>query len=437
VNRAPPRGPLAVHRFTVIGAMALAGLLAGFGSWVMFANLSGAIIADGRLAQDRESLVVQHLNGGLVQSVSVREGDRVAVNAPLLQLDDRELQTELTVISNRLYEIMARRSRLEAERDDTPAILFAPELMARARTSDTVQLAVAGQTRLFDARRLSWSQEVTALGEQTAQFSIQIGGIDAQLAALSDQKALIDEQLGSQQVLLEKGLVQASSVVALRRELSILRGRSGAFIAQRAAAEAKIAATEVEVLRGKSRRREDAITQLRDLVFRQAELAQQRRALRERLQTLVVRAPADGIVLGLGPIAAKTVIKPAEVLMRIVPLERQFIVTARITPSQVDQLYPDQPVRLVFATIDSANAPEFDGLISQLSPDVLFDAATGVPYYRADISLSGPDAELLSRRSDLFPGMPVQVYIRTGSQPAWAYLARPFMVYFSRAMRES
>jgi len=426
-----------VRQFVIIGLVAGMVMVAGFGGWLALARLSGAIIATGRLTQDRVSQIVEHLDGGLVREVLVRDGDRVSANDRLIQLDDRDTRSQLASVQDQINEVTARRARLIAERDDAPRIVFDTAAGPQTPLDETLADIRSGQSRLFQARRLSWAQEAQTLAKKKAQTAAQIAGIDAQLDALNDQSTLIQSQLTDQTTLMKQGLVPARTVANLARDDAALRGKIGALRAARAGAEIEISKNDLDQLRARSQQREDAITQLRDVEYRLTELRENRRRLDERLRALAIRSPVDGIVLGLGPIAAGSIIKPAVPLMRIVPRDCPFSISTRIAPMDVDQLYPGQSVRVRFSTLDQSAATEFEGQIRTISADALTDTASGGAFFQVSIALPLETSQRLAARRDVVPGIPVEVFIRTADQGAWAYLAKPFMIYFSRALRES
>ncbi len=425
------------NKLVALGLAALLFLTAGFGSWVVLAELSGAIIAEGRLSEKRANLLIQHIDGGVAKDILINEGDNVSANTTLIRLEDGPTLSELRIVETRLFEVIARRNRIEAERDSSATITFDPDLVSSSVAKSGVYKIIEGQVRLFNARKISRKQEIAALLKKALQIRNQIDGIDAQINALRTQLTLINVQLADMQALLDQGLTPANTVSNLQQKTAIIRGKIGAFVAERAEAHVRIAGIDIEILRGNSQRHEDAINQLRDLEFRQAELTENHRALRVRLEKLSIRSPIDGVVLGLGSISPRTVIKPAEVLMQIAPQERRYVFVTRITPAEVDQIYPDQPVRIVFATLETDDNIEFVGQISQISADTLSDTSTDRPYYRVEVNPSAETQAQLSERDGIFPGMPVQLYIRTTDQPAWRYLAKPFAHYFTRAFRES
>ncbi|MEC7256608.1 MAG: HlyD family type I secretion periplasmic adaptor subunit, partial [Pseudomonadota bacterium] len=287
------------RRQVIIGLIGLMVLVGGFGTWAVLTQIAGAVIATGRIEVDRNRQVVQHPDGGVVDEILVDEGDEVAVGAPLIRLDSSQLRSELLITEGQLFELMSRRGRLEAERDGADTVEFDPVLIEASQGRPEVEELIEGQRRLFQARQESVSNEVEQLEKRRNQIRDQIVGIKAQQSSLTRQLDLIQVELSNQQSLLDRGLAQAGTVLNLQRTSANLDGTLGELTASEAQAEGRITEIDIEVLKLGSRQREEAITRLRDLQYRELELAEQRRSLRERLARLDITAPVSGIVYGL------------------------------------------------------------------------------------------------------------------------------------------
>lgn len=425
-----------IRKPLLIGFLAILLLIGGFGTWSVVANISGAVVAGGQIEVDQNRQVVQHPDGGVIKTINVQEGDRVEANDILVQLDDSKLSSELVVIEGQLFELMARRGRLEAERDEAESIRFDPELTEAANTRADVAQLMQGQERLFKARQKSLQQETEQLGKRRTQISDQITGITAQQTALATQLDLISKELASQQSLLDRGLAQASRVLSLQREDARLRGTMGELAASKAQAEGKITEIDIEMLKLAQKRREEAITRLRDLQFRELELRENRRALIERLSRLDIRAPVSGVVYGMRFFAPRAVIKPAEPVMFIIPQDRPLVIAAKVSPNNIDQIFVGQEVTLRFPAFDTRTTPELKGRVVKISADAFVDERTQSSFYRADITLLEGETAKLPEGGELIPGMPVQAFIRTQDRTPLAYLVKPFTDYFAKAFRE-
>ena len=424
-------------RPVVIGFLGLAVLVGGFGTWATMSNIAGAIVASGRIEVDRNRQVVQHDTGGTVAEILVDEGDSVDAAQILIRLDPQQLESQLAIVEGQLYELMARRGRLEAERDETDKVSFEPELIEAGANNADLQELIDGQRNLFFARRDSVAKEIEQLGKRRSQIGNQIDGVTAQESSLARQLALIEEQLASQQSLLDRGLAQAATVLGLQREQARLEGQIGELAASKAQAEGRVTEIDIEVLKLGTAGREEAITRLRDLRYRELELVEQRRALQSEIERLDIRAPVSGIVYALQVQTPRSVIRAAEPLMYLVPQDRPLVIAARVETINVDEISVGQSVNLRFSALDQRMTPELVGQVMQVSADALEDEASGISYYRAEIALNPGEMEKLPVDTVLVPGMPVDAFIRTADRSPLAYLIKPLSDYFVRAFRES
>jgi len=425
-----------VARPMALGLTTVAVLVVGTIGWGLMTTITGAVVTSGQLEVDQNRQIVQHADGGTVEAIRVTEGAFVQAGDVLMVLDGTLLQSELTIVETQFFEILARRGRLEAERDDGDTIEFPAELVEAASRSPELSDLMTGQERLFVARRETLTKQLDQLEKRKSQTASLIEGIDSQREALKTQLRLIAEELSSQRELLNKGLAQVSRVLALEREEARLAGQVGELTANRAQSEGRITETEIEILRLSAARREEASTQLRDIGYRELELAERRRALHERMSRLDIRAPVSGIVLGLRVTTPRAVIRAADPVMYIIPQDRPLIIATRVPTVHVDQVHSGQEAKVVFSAFSSRTTPEVFGTVTTVSPDVLVDEATQASYYRAEIQLNPGEMEKLGDVK-LIPGMPVEAFIRTEERTPIQFLTKPFTDYFNRAFRES
>ncbi|WP_295532795.1 HlyD family type I secretion periplasmic adaptor subunit [uncultured Thioclava sp.] len=418
-----------------IGVLGLVLLLGGFGSWAAFTNIAGAVIANGRIEVDQNRQVVQHPDGGVVSEILVDEGEMVAADQPLLRLDATTLKSKLVITENELYELMARRGRLEAERDGNAQASFDPLLVQAARDNADVRGLIEGQKRLLAARAGNLTNEIAQLTKRKSQIADQIKGIVAQQDALREQTDLIGSELSDQQSLLDKGLAQASRVLSLRREQAGLQGSLGDLTAQKAQSEGRMTEIDIELLKLQSGLREETNTTLQDLQYRELELREQRSSLLEQIDRLDIVAPVSGVVYGLQVFAPRSVLKPAEPILYIVPQDRPLVIHAQVVPSHIDQIRIGQDVRVRFSALDRRTTPELTGKVVQISADAFQDEGSKASYYRVEITLSETERDRLPDDVTLIPGMPVEVFIRTQDRTPLAYLIKPLSDYFARAFR--
>ncbi|WP_108813617.1 HlyD family type I secretion periplasmic adaptor subunit [Loktanella sp. Alg231-35] len=422
-------------RHLTIGALALLVLVGGFGTWAVRAQITGAVITSGQIEVDRNRQVVQHPDGGVVEDILVDEGDTVAAGDLLIRLDATVLKSELAIVEAQLFEILARRARLEAERDNAATLTFSPILLDVG--SDEVRSLMAGQERLFAARVETNRSAVEQFTQQRAQIASQLAGINAQQDALNTQRALIAQELADQQSLLERGLAQASRVLALQREEASLLGTVGDLTAQAAQAAERMTEIDIQILALSSSRREEAITQLRDLQFNELELSEQRRTLRRQLDRLDIRAPVSGVIYGLQVFAPQSVIRAADPVLFLIPQDRPLVIATQVQVIDVDQIYVGQDVTLRFSAFDQRRTPELNGTVTLVSADAFQNENSGQSFYRAEVQLNEGEIERLPADIALIPGMPVEAFVRTADRSPLDYLIKPLADYFTKAFRES
>lgn len=432
---AQPKLEISLRRPNVLGFVAILVLLGGFGSWATLANISGAVIAAGELEVEQRRQTLQHVDGGILQTIRVAEGDRVEAGQTLMQLDGTRLRAEFAIMEAQYFETVARISRLIAERDHADTVDFPPALIKAAERRPDIAELMIGQDALFEARRATHQQRIEQLEQRQIQIRRLVSGIDAQLVATETQKEIAGEELVSQTSLTEMGLTTSTRLNAIRREVAERTGQLGDLTARRAEAMDRISSVSLEVLALNSTRQEEAITLIRELQVTQRELLEQLQVQRERIDRLDIRAPTSGIVYGLEVNTIGAVLAPAEQIMSIVPQDQPLVVAARIEVNDRDRVYPGQHVKLQFPAFSSRTMQDIGGEIVHVSADAFVDDRTRSSYYKAQIQLNEDDLVYLEGRQ-LVPGMPVSAFAQTESRTPLDYLIKPFSDYFQKAFRE-
>lgn len=419
-------------RFGLVCVLILGG---GFGGWAATANLAGAVVATGQLRVESNKQVVQHPDGGVVEEINVRDGDIVEAGQILIRLDATQLQAELTGLESQIYEIMARRGRLEAVQLDLPEIEFDPELVEAANNNSEFDKLVKGQVALLKAQRTSMVTEQRVMKERQLQLGEQIAGAEREVAAMTRQAQLIGKELVDMRGLLRKGLVPASRVLSLEREEARLQGEAGQLIGQIASLKGQISEIDIELLRMGATMLEEAIAESRELGFRELELKERRLSLREQLKRLDIRAPMNGVVLDNTVFALQSVVRPAEPILYVVPSDTEMVIDAQVDPISVDNVYKGQDTTLRFSAFNTRTTPELFGHVTTMARDTTTDEQTGITYYKTEIALNEGELGKLEGL-ELVAGMPVEVYIQTGERTPFEYLLKPITDYFERAWNE-
>ena len=446
-------GRFSAGRALVLGFGGATVLVGGLLGWSVFASIAGAIIAPGLVEVESGNRAVEHIDGGTVSEILVRDGDRVRRDDVLLRFSDGALRSEESLLEAQYAELAARRNRLEAEFQDAEVIGWDEELAAMAATEPRVRDILEGQKRLFEAREAARAGEVARLRERIGQSREEIAGLQAQAASLDEQAALTDRELTAQRALFDKGLTRLDRLMAIERAAENLKGRMGSITASVARARGKIAELEIQILQIDARRVEEAEEQARDVQAKENQVLERLASVRGSLGRMEVRAPVAGEVFGLAVLAPQEVVRPGEPILQIVPEDAGLVVMARLNPIDVDQVYPGQEAVLRFSAFPARETPEFDGHVVRVSPDAVHDAETGVSWYEVELALGEPEgagavagaayaaeeapgATRLAGHLVLTPGMPVEAHIRTGERSVMSYLVKPVTDFFYRSLRE-
>ena len=416
-------------------------LVVGVIGWSVFARISGAVIVSGWVASESRNQRVEHIDGGTVRDVLVRDGDVVAAGAVLLRLDDVLPRSEAAILQAQYAELVAQRNRLEAEFRGADAVVWDAELAALASAAPEVADILSGQQRLFRARIDARTGEAAQLRERIGQARQEIAGLRARVLSLEQQSELLGEELTARRRLFEQGALDRGALLALERSAENLRGLVGANAAAIARTRGRIAEHEIEILQIDAARIEEAEERARAVQAKENEVREQLASVRARLGRLEVRAPVAGEVFGMTVFAAGEVVRPGEPILSIVPAGADLVAVARLAPIDVDQVYPGQAATLRFSAFPARTTPEFDGRVERVSADALRDPDSGQSWYRVEVSLGGPAGGGAAGAADstaleLTPGMPVEIHVQTGDRSPISYLAKPLTDYFLRSLRE-
>ncbi|MDD7971304.1 HlyD family type I secretion periplasmic adaptor subunit [Roseinatronobacter alkalisoli] len=441
IERHPPRDipqpPLriSVRKPNLIGFLAILILLGGFGSWAFLANISGAVIAAGELEVEQRRQIIQHVDGGMIQTILVTDGDHVTAGQTLLELDGTRLRAEFAITEAQFFETLARIGRLLAERDGADEIRFPDILQHTAKDRPDVMELMIGQQGLFEARRTRHQQRTEQLEQQQIQVRSLVAGIEAQIVSVETQLQIAQEELVAQASLTERGLATTARLNALQREVAERTGDMGNLVSRRAEALERITSISLEIISLNSTRQEEAITLLRELHGAQRQLSEQMQVLTDRIGRLEIRAPVAGIIHGLEVNTVGSVVKAAANVMSIVPQDQPLLVSARIEANDINRVFTGQRVTLQFPSFSSRAMQEISGQIIHISAHVFMDERTRSSYYQVRIRPNEDDLSYLEGRH-LVPGMPVIAFAQTDARSPVDYLTRPLADYFRRAFRE-
>lgn len=416
----------------VFGLVLAVALLGGVGGWAFTAQLSGAVIATGSVKVDQNLKQVQHLDGGIVAEILVREGDWVDAGQLMFRLMDAQTRAERSILRAQINEAEARRARLIADRDGNGEIEFPDRLLI-----DDPALAeiVAGETRLHQGNLANRSNQRQQLELGIVQIDDEVVALKAQRDALLDELVLVEESHQRITDLHANGLVETIRLEDAKRELVQLRGRLGELDANIARSKSRVSEVQMRVLAIDEVARTEAQRELVVVESRLQELYDRLTAVEDRLLRSEIRAPIAGRINELSVFTVGGVVTPAEVLATIVPDGAKLSIEVQLPITAIDQVYLGQPARVKFSAFNHRTTPEMQAKVSYISAATSVEGPDSQPFYIGNVELLPEELALLAGL-ELMPGMPVEVYLTTQAQSAMAYFARPLVDQYERALRE-
>ena len=398
-------------------------------------ELSGAIVAAGSLVVESSVKKVQHPTGGVVSELFVQDGSRVRAGDLLLRLDATTAKANLDAVTKTIWELWARRARLEAERDGLEDVAVSNELGDAARQDPDIARIVSGEARLFGLRRDALSGQKAQLRERIVQLREEIKGLQEQGAAKAQELELVAKEYAGVRELWDKKLIQITRVTALEREQARLSGERGQLVAAEAQARGKISETELQIIQLDQNMRSEVAKELAEIRAKLSTLVEQKVTAEDQLRRIDIRAPQAGIVHELAVHTHGGVVTEGEQLMLIVPQGDALVVEVRIAPQDIDQVRIGQPAALRFTSFNQRSTPELDGEVVRISADVTEDKRTGMSFFLVRIALPSQEVKKLGE-ARLVPGMPVSAFIRTSDRTILSYLLKPLRDQAQLAFRE-
>lgn len=435
----PPADPLldAPRPFTrwplIVGLVVMIGFFGGFMLWAVLAPLAEAAIAPGVIKSEGQRRTLQHLEGGIVREIRVRDGDTVRRGQVVMRLDDVQSGANLEALRAGHAAILAQAARLEAELANRSAITFPPELLD-SRDPRAAE-AVAGQRQLFAARAESLRSQLGVLETRRDQAAATIRSAEGQLAASRDQLRLIVQEEGMRRNLVNQGLARLPELLALQRSRAGLEGQIVDLQGQITRARAAIAEAEGQIRATLDQRRQEVGTEAREVAARRHEAEERLRAAEDVATRRDIVAPEDGTVVNLRVFTIGAVVRAGDPVMDLVPSADRLVAEVNVAPTDIDVVYPGLQAEIRLPAFKQRLVPYLHGHVTFVAADVTSDPQTRQSFYRAYVAI---DADQLARLPSVFltPGMPVEAHVQIGSRSFWRYVTQPVRDSLSRAFTE-
>ena len=416
-----------------IGAVIVLATIGVFGVWAFWAPMDSSALAPGTVVVKSYKKTVQHLDGGIVAKILVKDGDLVQEGQPLLILDDAQIKAQLEMARAQNITLAAQIARLRAERDQLNRIDY-PESIDDASDPRTTEAKLA-ENNEFNSRKNAYEGEIAILYQRISQIDSKIKGLQGQVASKKQLIVSYAEEIRDLKELLAEGFADKQHLRELERNHALQSGEIAQLNAEIATNQMLISETRLQILQVQKQFQKEVADKLSEVQAQFNDTAERLAASRDKQGRIVIKAPADGMVLGLSIHNENGVIAPGHPILDIVPQDAELVIEAQVSPMDIDRVTVGLQAEVRFSAFKQSKTPKMNGKVIQLSADHLIDEKTGNAYYLARVELT-PESRKDLGALQLLPGMPAEVLINTGERTLFEYLAQPATNAIARAFIE-
>jgi len=418
---------------TWTGNLLVCCFVLGLGTWSVFAPLESAAVAFGTVESETSRKTIQHLEGGIIKEIAVADGDVVRAGQTLISLDGTKARAEVGSLQGQLWDATAREARLLAEQHGHERVVFPAEV--ETEQSPSAAAVLAAQQSIFETRRQVVRSQVAVIKEKRLQVEKEIEGLRAQETAAAKRAEIIRDEVDTVVYLVNKGLERRPRLLNLEREMADIDGRRGEIAAQISRAEQVISESQATLLKLETDRQNELAQSLREAQNQMFQLRERLQSAGDQLSRTEVKAPEDGVVTDLRVHTLGGVIGAGAPLMDLVPRQGRLIVTARVRPEDIDVVRLGLSADIHLLPYNQRRVPRLKGTVMHVSADRLVDKRTEQPYYATKIRVQDPRIAGIDG-VQIIPGMPTQVFIKTGRGTVALYALKPLLDSFNSAFRE-
>jgi len=440
-----PKAPDSLKAPTIIGLLFFIFGICGFVLWAVLTPLDSAVVAQGVVKVGSEKKQVQHLEGGMVKSLLVTEGDLVKQGQVLITLDETFAGADHSILSTQRQELKVREAMLIAQRDDLPSIFFSEEpepenSQIKQQNWQEEQAWLEAQKKsaqqLFNLSRSALQSQISTLDSQSTQLSKKVLGYKQEISAKNDQIAYMQEEIDAWAGLIQRQYANKLRFLELKKELSEVKGELVQVETSLASSHSQLDELQFERDRVAQVFREAAASELVEVQLSIKDLSKRIQSASNVLGRIDIKAPVDGKIVGLNVYTIGAVIQPGDTILEIVPSKDELVIGAQIRPVDIDKVSQFMKARIRLSSYKQHEFPEFNGVVESVSADVFEDPKTQNSYYTARIIIPTSTLSMLPK-DKINPGMPADVMIVTGESTPAQYLLEPLLNAFRTAWRDS
>jgi len=424
------------RKYSRFGWLVIAVGFGGFMVWATTAPLDRGVPMSGTVVAEGNRKAVQHLTGGTVQDILVKDGDTVRQGQVLVRMNDVLASSSVESTRAQFISAWATAARLQAEGAGAKSIPL-PAALEPYKTDPLTVDAMTLQNQLFTSRRISLESELNAVDENIAGLRMQIKGLEEARASKREQAEFLKEQLGGMRDLAKDGYIARNRLLDLERTYAQLSGEMSEDIGNIGRAQRQVMELNLRKVQRVQDFQKEVRGQLAD-VLREAEAQGARlQAQSYDLKNTEVKAPADGVVVGSAIFTRGGVVGPGTKMMDIVPTEDSLVAEGELPVNMVDKVHVGLPVELIFSAFNTNRTPHIPGEVTQVSADRAINEHTGMPYYKVRAKVTPEGAKIIAQKKmEIQPGMPVEVFVKTGERSMMSYLLKPIVDRARTSMSE-
>lgn len=422
-------------RASVITILAIIFITLVFG---LLVPIESAAIAHGRVVVVGQRKTIQHLEGGVIKSILIKDGDVVKKGQPLIEISDVTPRANRSIVQADLWNERVAEARLSSLRENKEEVHYPADIMAEAKTNVDLAKTIQVQSALFVTQREAQLGKLNTLKQRIAGYKEEIGGLQAQIQGAEGQMRFLKEEIVMMQTLLKQGLATKPRLLALQREMEALRGSRGQNIAQIAQIEQNIAEMDLQIINQENDFATQIAGELKETQSKINDFKERLSSAVDIMDRTVIVAPTEGVVTGLKMHTIGGIIHAGEPILDVVPQNAQLILEVRVQPGDIDVVKPDLNARVLLSAYKARRMPVLMGKVTQVSADAFTEqqGAQLVSYYTAKVEVPQSEIHASGMPINLTPGMPADVYIRTGSRTFIGYLMAPITDSMEQAFRE-
>ena len=425
---------LALNKYLRWSYVSLFCLVFVFGGWTVLAKIQGAVVASGQVVVEGKPKVIQHLEGGIISEIAVKEGDFVTKGQTVVKLDSLILEANLEAAETRYFENQALTNRLISEQKGDDRIMWSREMIDQ-RTNSRVKLAMSGQQQLFEARRNAVFGEIEQLSQRLEQLRGEDSGLISEIEFTQSELNLVEQERLRMSDLLRQNLVSRNRVTQLELDSTRLKNAISKLTSRRAGLNSSLEETQIKISQIGRLREEQILTELRSSQTQADGFSEALKTISKKATLVQIEAPVSGVVHEMTASTVGGVIAPGQEIMQIIPQRDALVINAQVMPKDIDQVTLGQKTNVVFSALKQSASPELSGVVSYISADNLIDPITGSSYFNIEISIEDSQFSKL-RGQVLIPGMPADVFIQTQERSVFDYLTSPLKDTIKKTMRD-